>query len=205
MPLRRQLLGRLAMGVGASFISACQGGTFTGPSPTETSRIGMQCALAQDGYQCAAWLEDGPGRTQDLTGLATWSTSDPTIATVNRSGFVSVLRAGNVNVRASYGTLESSMPMQVQAGGARRDFRTLGGFVSDAATGTKLSGVTVAIVEGPNTGRTTITSSFGDYQLYDLQPGTFKLRFTLAGYAAAERVYLLPGIRFNVLDVELTP
>jgi hypothetical protein len=41
-------------------------------------------------------------------------------------------------------------------------------------------------------------------QLYDLQPGSFVVRFTRSGYATADRAFTLPGNRFNALDVNVT-
>ena len=57
---------------------------------------------------------------QDVTGLATWSTSDTSIATVDSVGFVKVVRAGNVVIRASYRGVDGFIPLEVVPGGLRR-------------------------------------------------------------------------------------
>ena len=90
--------------------------------------------------------------SRDVTGLATWSTSDANIATVNSVGFVTVLQDGQVAIRASYQGESTFLIMQVQAGGLRRYYYALSGWVVDAETETKLAGVSVAFVAGANVG-----------------------------------------------------
>jgi hypothetical protein len=60
------------------------------------------------GYRCRAeyWTSHTEQQGRDVTGFSTWSTSDTTIATVDSTGFVTVVRAGNVAIRAVYRDLE---------------------------------------------------------------------------------------------------
>ena len=182
------------------------GGNPSGPSDLSGSEIGVHlflgCSLELDGYRCTAREGGQPGR--DVTGFARWSTSDSSIATVNSVGFVTVLKSGEVAIRAEFQGAIGSMIMQVEPGGLRRYFRALSGFVKDADTLAVLSGVRVEILDGANAGRSATTGNDGAYQLYDLQPGTFVVRFTRSGYATADRAFTLPGDRFNSLDVNLT-
>jgi hypothetical protein len=62
----------------------------------------------------------------------------------------------------------------------------------------------VAFVAGANAGRTTQTGTDGAYQIYDLQPGSFTVRFSKAGYRSADYDFTLPGDRFVGLDARLT-
>ncbi len=81
---------------------------------------------------------------------------------------------------------------------------SLGGIVSDAQ-GARLPGVTVtATNNATGAPRVTITNDFGNYDIAGLQPGTYSVRFQLAGFASTE----YPDIRLEVgrervLDVTL--
>jgi hypothetical protein len=200
----------------AVLLAAC-GGSPASPSPfvdsSSVSRfidsdtdppLALGCEEQLDGYQCSArmWSEDG--LETDVTGVATWLTSDTRIARVDSPGFIVVIQPGEVAVRAKYQGLTGTAIMRVQPGGLRRYYRALSGWVRDAEKGATLSGVNVKIVKGPNAGRTTTTHDDGAYQIYDLQTGTFTVQFTKTGYATAERQFVLPGDRYNSLDVTLT-
>jgi Carboxypeptidase regulatory-like domain/Bacterial Ig-like domain (group 2) len=144
----------------------------------------------------------GPS-SREVTGLARWSTSDASIATVNGVGFVTAHRRGEVSVRAVYSGADGFMILQVVPGGSRQYFRALSGFVRESVGEAIIGGVTVAIVDGPNAGRSTVTGADGAYQLYDLTLGAFRVRFSKPGYVSAERNFLLTGETFNSLDVFL--
>jgi hypothetical protein len=188
------------------FSVAC-GGNPTAPTsgPETLARVTLSLGFAEvvDGYQCQASAYVAEGVYRDVTGLATWSTSDSSIATVNGVGFVTVHRAGSVAVRASYQNASGFVTIDAQPGGSRRYYRALSGWVRDSRDETKLSGVAVQIVSGPNTGRSTVTGSDGAYQLYDLELGTFRVQFSKPGYVTTERTFVLTGESFNSLDAFL--
>jgi hypothetical protein len=165
--------------------------------------LSMSCGEVVNGYQCSASVADSPtGPQRDVTGLATWSTSDTTIATVNSVGFVTALKSGDVAVRVNYRGTEGFLAFDVRPGGANYYFRALSGWITDAQDKSKLIGTTVRILDGPNANRTA-TSTDGAYQIYDLEPGTFTIRFSKPGYVTVDRVAVLPGNRFTSLDVEM--
>ena len=74
------------------------------------------------------------------------------------------------------------------------------GWVTDSRDKSKIPGVTVRIVGGPNAGRTTTTGTDGAYQLYDLEPGALTVVFSKPGFATVSFLYSLPGDRFVSLD-----
>jgi hypothetical protein len=92
--------------------------------------------------------------------------------------------------------------LDVRPGGANYYFRALSGWITDAQDKMKLIGTTARILDGPNANRT-MTSTDGAYQIYDLEPGTFTIRFSKPGYVTGDRIAVLPGNRFVSLDVEL--
>jgi len=182
--------------------SACTDAHSTAPTTVPGVFLGIGCGQVLDGYQCSLYDETTSVR-RDVTGLATWSTSDTNIATVNSVGFVTVLQDGQVAIRASYKGESTFLTMTLEAGGLRRYYRALSGWVVDAQTETKLAGVSVSFVAGANAGRTSETGTDGAYQIYDLQPGTFTVRFSKAGYRSADYVFTLPGDRLVSLDARL--
>ena len=72
-----------------------------------------------------------------------------------------------------------------------------------APNATKIPGVTVQILDSPNTNRTATTGTDGAYQMYDLQVGTFTMQFSKAGYVTLNRSFTLTGDRFNDASVTL--
>ena len=184
--------------------SACSDSPSPLSGPTAPAfELSIGCGEEVDGYQCSLRIY-GNGVERDVTGLATWSTSDTNIATVNSVGFVTVLQDGQVAIRASYEGQTTFLIMRLEAGGLRRYYRALSGWVVDAETETKLPGVSVEFVAGANVGRTTQTGTDGAYQIYDLQPGTFTVRFSKVGYRSADYPFTLPGDRLVSLDARLT-
>ena len=55
------------------------------------------------------------GSTQNLTSLATWSSSSPTVATVNSGGLASGLSAGTTTISAGVSAVSGSTTLTVQA------------------------------------------------------------------------------------------
>lgn len=83
--------------------------------------------------------------------------------------------------------------------GAEPDTADLSGTVKDKATGAALAGVAVAA-----DGVSTKTNSYGQYELTNLDPGSYTIIFTRAGYWQAtksKRLY----VGDNVLNVQMTP
>ncbi len=62
---------------------------------------------------------------------------------------------------------------------------TLSGVVSDASTGTAVTGARVEITEGTNRGRETTTNADGRFEIADLEAGRFTLRATAEDYKAS--------------------
>jgi hypothetical protein len=176
------------------------------PSPVYRE-LWVGCTLVLQGYQCEATVfTEGTGEStqRKVTGLVTWSTSDTSVATINTIGFLTVSRIGDVAVRAKYQDLEGYSSMRVEPGGLSYYHRNLAGWVTDVATGEKLGGVTVQIVDGANTGRAVQTGPDGAYNMYETVPGTFTVRFSKPGYRTLDRLVVFPGDRFVGVDAALT-
>jgi hypothetical protein len=165
----------------------------------------VNCPLEVNGYPCRATVyTDNGGPIRDVTGLSSWSTSDSSIATVNSIGFLTVYRIGDLAVRAKYQDLDGFATMQgVVPGGLSYYYRALSGWVRDGQTNSTLPGATVLILDGANSGRTTTVRSDGAYQMVELQPGTFTVRFSRAGYVTIDLTFTLSGDKLISLDATL--
>jgi hypothetical protein len=199
----------------AVMATAC-GDSPTAPSNTTTTTVTtpagnspfplllVNCGEVLDGYKCTStYATSYNDQGREVTGLSTWSSSDTSIATVDSTGFVTVARAGNVAIRASYRDVEGFTTMQVEVGGFRRYYRDLSGWVTDSQDETKILNVDVRILDGPNAGRTANTATSGAYQFYGLDLGTFTVRFTRSGYMTLDRSYTLTGDKLNSLSVSM--
>ena len=156
-----------------------------------------------NGYQCNAALANADGSQRDITRLVAWSTSDPKIATINSLGFVTALASGDVAIRMRYNDEDNFVPLTVRPGGANYYFKALSGWTTDASDGTKIPGVNVLVLDGPNANRAATSGADGAYQMYELQLGTFKVRFSKPGYATVDRTAFLSGDKFTSLDAQL--
>ena len=86
----------------AALVAGC-GGSPAAPQNEPVGALSIGCRLEGAGWRCNLTVEIAPGVTRDVTGLATWSTSDPRIAVVNSVGFITILQPGEFAIRASYG------------------------------------------------------------------------------------------------------
>jgi|SRR5438552_8600625 len=101
-PRRVQRVGSIAM---AALLTAFTiGCTSSTASPTSISSVAVAGAAPAVGatsqFTATATLMNGT--TQDVTSLATWSSSNSTEATVSSSGLVAGVGAGTVTIQATY-------------------------------------------------------------------------------------------------------
>ena len=86
----------LAIAFSVAAVCSCGSGNNSPSAPSGLSMLGLpaagiSCQEERDGYQCRADFVTNPNVSgQDVTGLATWSTSDTSIATVNSVGFATL-------------------------------------------------------------------------------------------------------------------
>ena len=201
-------MARLWCTLAAVIVAAGCSREATAPTPVEppTQVLGINFRQVVNGYECQAMLFTGNnGQSRDITGLSSWSTSDSTIATVNSVGFVTVHQKGDVAVRARYQDVEGFITIHgVVPGGVSYYYRSLSGSVRDRQTNFTLPGATVLVLDGANSGRTTTVRTDGAYEMDELQPGTFTVRFSFSGYATTDLQATLPGDRLTSLDATLS-
>jgi len=144
----------------AAFLAlvGCAGKNDTSPaSPTPTSAAVTALAVTNPSpggstFQLMATARLSDGSTRDVTAIATWTSSNVSIAAVAATGLVTVLGSGAVELRATYQTVVGSLTMQVAPG------FVLSGTIQEVGPAMHpLAGVRLQIVSGPGAG-TAVTS-----------------------------------------------
>lgn len=165
-------------------------------SPSEVTvpsrgTVMVMCPEFGESFRCRAFAEfdDGGG---DVTGLAEWSTGDPTIASVSSTGLVTAHATGEVAIRASYrGASGFAAVWVIPGGGVHGTSRILQGNVY--SLNGPLADVLMEILNGPNAGRRTTTGVNGFFYIDGLRDGQFTIRLSKPGYMTAEYVWSIPG------------
>jgi hypothetical protein len=165
------------------------------------TEVDVRCPEYGESSQCTAFAIFSDVTGQEVTLLATWSTGDGTIATVNSTGVVTAYRAGEVAVRAAYRGVAGAAAVWAQPGqGLRGTSRSIDGTVISSEGG-GIQGVLIQILDGPNANRTTTSFANGVFLMDGLNDGKSTVRFSKPGYVTAEVEWWIPGgkDRFMVL------
>lgn len=106
-------LTRALIGVGCSLCLGCADESPTSPTPTSSITIALASgSTAGPTFQLSATALRSDGTSRDVTALASWVSSDTRIASVG-AGSVTVLGAGEVEVRATYEGVSGSRRFSV--------------------------------------------------------------------------------------------
>lgn len=139
------------------------------------------------------------GSSQDVTAQAVWDSSNRAVADVSSGGSLTIVAAGVADIRATYNNVSGVLHLTIAAA-ARPILR---GTVTDADNGQPLTGVSVQVLDGANSGRSTQTDGSGSYTLDNLVAGSFTVQFSKASYTTATR-----GMTLSTdarIDLSLTP
>ncbi len=113
----------LAAGIVMLAVAACGSKGPTAPtsdSPAQSVEVGVaggaEAVVAPGGtLQLWARTHDKDGGTTDVTNVAIWQSSDPSVATVGRSGLVSVAKTGAATISATYSKYSGTLPLNIIA------------------------------------------------------------------------------------------
>jgi hypothetical protein len=150
----------------------------------------LQCTLIKTDYS------EPPLPSVDVTSLAQWSVSNPAIATVSTSGFVTVFGHGELDIIASdadYSPQTWSVLVDPQQ--APEVIYFLSGIVSEnGGTNAPIPGAVVEILDGYNAGKTATSNQVGAYDISRvLTKVSFTIRASQAGYLASTTTYEVDG------------
>jgi hypothetical protein len=166
-------------------------GTPTSPTtPTPTPSITVHsvtltsAATSSSSYQVTAKADMSDGSSRDVTTQSQWTTSDATLATISSSGVLTVLRSGELEVRATYQNVTGALKLALTAPQPPASgLIVLSGTVSETPPAAKrLSGVTVRITDGPAAGQSVVTDAQGQYGFIKVPSGTIGLEAKKDGY-----------------------
>jgi Carboxypeptidase regulatory-like domain len=180
----RSLPAVAAASVATLVLAACAGGPGTsaaptGPTPsaaTVAAVVVTSAAPTGASFQLRATARLSDGTTRDVTPLASWSSSDPSIATVTTGGMALILRAGRVELRATFESVTGALAMDVAIG-----FTLSGRAVAVGGDSAPLAGVQVRITGGSSTSESTRTDASGRFAVADLA-GLVSVDAALDGY-----------------------
>ena len=123
-------------------------------------------------FQLTATARMSDGGTRDVTASAQWESSNRSIATISTAGMVTVLAAGQVEFRATYLGVAGALQLSLNAPPSHGTF-ALSGIVREVAPNERaLAGAQIAIVSGPDAGRSATSDANGFYQLTGVSAGT---------------------------------
>lgn len=165
-------------------LAACAGKNDTSPtSPTPMPTSATVTALAVTNpnpggstFQLMATAQLSDGGTRDVTAVSTWASSNALIATVAATGLVTVVGAGQVELRATYQAVVGTLAMHVAPGFA------LSGTVQEVGPAMHpMAGVRLQIVSGPGTG-TAVTSDAAGLFRFSSVSGVVGIEATKADF-----------------------
>jgi uncharacterized protein YjdB len=88
------------------FAAAC--GSATAPSTVSTVTVSGAAPAVGASAQYAAVANLSNGTTENVTTTATWTSSNPDIATVSASGLVTAIAEGTVSINATFDNITGS-------------------------------------------------------------------------------------------------
>jgi trimeric autotransporter adhesin len=197
-----------AAAAGTTTISATSG-TVTGSATLTTASV-QSIAVTPTGFvgvvgssqQFRATATLSNGATQDLSSLVSWSSSDPSVATISTSGILTALGTGTVTVSATTAGITGSTSVRIErivsltvAAANTTGTATLGDTLQFVATGTLSDGTTRDV-------STLVTWSAADTQIATVAsngvatavaPGTTTITAAFPGIASASAAITVQG------------
>jgi hypothetical protein len=188
----RHVFSRAALVAIAAAAAACSSNEHNPGSPTSPTPPGVTVKAVtvtaaprtSSSFQMTARADMSDGTSRDVTAEAQWATSNNDVATIAAGGVLTIVKSGQVDVRATYQSATGSTSMNVTApDGPPGPLIILSGTVSETPPGAKpLDGVTVRITEGPGAGRSTVTEGGGRFGFPEFPSGLVGIEASKSGY-----------------------
>jgi hypothetical protein len=160
-----------------SFTARTGGLVVTVPVDIQVNTVALvQLYVAPDSVLDVGEQVQGDVRIKDHSGQiipgfqATWSTSDPNVATVDQTGLIRAVGPGMVTITATAGATFGTVPLTVQA-----TTGNLTGFVVTGGTIATPPGILTLDISGVGWHLQTTTDAFGEYQLTGIPAGDLTL------------------------------
>jgi CarboxypepD_reg-like domain/Bacterial Ig-like domain (group 2)/Protein of unknown function (DUF3761) len=168
-----------ACGGGSTPPSSPSNSTSTTPSAPTVTAVAVSGTAPNVGAtaQFAANATFSNGTNQVVTSQAAWQSSATGVAPVNAAGVVSGVAAGEADITATYQTVSGKMHVAVAVA-----IITVSGTVTDATSGTPLSGIIVA-----GAGKSVMTDASGRYSMA-VPAGGIGLVASGTGFVTTEKI-----------------
>ncbi|HEV7515103.1 MAG TPA: hypothetical protein VGR07_02265 [Thermoanaerobaculia bacterium] len=190
-----------SLALGHAAVAVCLIAVSTGcrDSPTEPDRrqapsLAVTCLPTGVRVACTATLYGLPSNSsvRNVTSLATWRASDPTLGNFLEPGIFTPARRGEVELVARYNGFEDRVTSRflVDPRQTAQRLYFLSGIVRDDESNQEVSGVMVEVLDGYARGERSITNQFGAYQFDKILTGeTFSIRASKSGYTPLTLTY----------------
>jgi hypothetical protein len=196
----------LALAYGVASGSAACGGSPTAVTPavtvsavTVTGSAPAVGAAAQ--FTATATLTNGT--TQGATSQATWSSSNPAVATVNGAGLVTGIAAGEADISATFQSIAGRAHITI-ANTSPIVF-TLSGTVTDGTSSGTLPNITLQAVDSVGNSKSAVSNAAGAFSIAGLAPGVATLTASAISYQATRlTVSILGDTRADVVLSRVT-
>jgi hypothetical protein len=190
-----------ALALASTTAIACNGKSGSPTAPTTPPATSIRAIVVSSAsassttIQMTAKADLTDGTAQDVTASSRWEVSDANMATVSATGVLTVLHSGHVDVRATYQNMTGSLGLTLAAPQPPLSGPfALSGIAQEAPpTARPLLGATITIVQGPDTGRSTVSDKFGMFRFSSLQTG-------IVGVEAVKDGFLLWRLTNLMLD-----
>jgi len=189
--MKRVCLGAMATLAIAAMV-ACAGSSVDNPvSPTPQAAIGSTVTalvvtnqlISDMTMQLTATARMSDGSTRDVTPLATWQSSNTSIATISASGVLTIVANGQVEVRADYLGASGSLRLVLARPPDPRVHFALSGSVREVNPTPKiLGGVRIAISSGPDAGMAVTSDAGGRFRFASISATRVSLEATRDGF-----------------------
>jgi hypothetical protein len=160
--------------------------TPTSPAPTQpaapatVTSISITGAQPMGSFQLTATAHRSDNTSEDATATAAWQSSNPQVAAVSTSGFVSVLMDGSADLTATYQGVTGTMHATVSVPATY----TITGTVYDAASPTTT--IANAHVQVLQVNSRAVTDANGRFTLTNVPAGRNLVETTADGYSVKE-------------------
>jgi hypothetical protein len=172
--------------------TACTGSSVDNPvSPTPepaiaatvTALVVTNRSITEATMQMTATARMSDGSTRDVTPLATWQSSNTSIATISSSGLLTIVGNGDVEVRATYLAATGAVRLVLTRPPDPRVHFALSGSVREVNPTPKVLGtVRITIASGPDAGMAVTSDASGQFRFASVSATRVSLEASRDGY-----------------------
>ena len=156
-----------------------------------------------DALQFSAIATIADGTSQQVTSLSSWTSSNPSIATVSTGGVVTAIKEGGVSIRATFGGATDSEYHNVTP---LLFFRTTGTVTEVPPGFNAVAAARVEIAVGTGAGAFRVTDGAGTFDFGSLKGGNYTFTIARDGFLTETKtIAVTRDMRIDVLLYPVPP